>query len=110
MSDDDSALKYRALLQISEALIACRDRDALVRSLWDTLHPLIAFDYLVIMGYDPARRTIVLKSIAGMSHHDPDRPQETPVEGSPAETMLAQRSRVACPCSTVSAWRTRLRV
>ena len=88
MSADDSALKYRALLQISEALIACRDRDALVRSLWETLRPLIAFDYLVIMRYDAARRLIILKAIAGMDHHDPDHPTESPVEGSPLEIML----------------------
>jgi formate hydrogenlyase transcriptional activator len=88
MTADDSALKYRALLQISEALLACRDRDALVLSLWDALHPLIAFDYLVIMRYDAVRRFIILKSIAGMSHHDPSRPTEWPVEGGPVEIML----------------------
>ena len=53
MSNVDSALKYRALLQISEALIANRDREALVRSLWDTLHPLISFDFLVIPPLRP---------------------------------------------------------
>jgi formate hydrogenlyase transcriptional activator len=88
MSADDSALKYRALLQISEALIACRDRDALVRSLWETLRPLIAFDYLVIMRYDAVRRLVILKAIAGMDHHDPDHPSESPVEGSALEIML----------------------
>src|SRR5580692_2913796 len=88
MSSDDSALKYRALLQISEALIACRDRDALIHSLWDTLHPLIAFEYLVIMRYDAVRRMIILKAIAGMSKHDPDRPTESPVEGSALEIIM----------------------
>ncbi len=84
----DSALKYRALLQISEALIAFRDRDALVRSLWDTLRPLIAFDYLVIMRYDPVRQLILLKAVAGMEHLDPDRPKEWPIEGSSVEILL----------------------
>jgi len=88
MPADDSALKYRALLQISEALIACRDRDALVRSLWDALHPLIAFDYLVFMRYDAARCLVILKAIAGMDHHDPDHPTESPVKGSALEIML----------------------
>jgi len=88
MPSADSALKYRALLQVSEALIACRDRDALVRSLWETLRPLIAFDYLVIMRYDAARQLIILKAIAGMQHHDPDRPSEWPVEGSPMQIVL----------------------
>src|SRR5271166_1660723 len=85
---DDSALKYRALLQISEALIAIRDREVLVRSLWEILRPLIAFDYLVIMRYDAVRRLTILKAIAGMDHHDPDRPTEWPVEGSPVGVIL----------------------
>src|ERR1700722_18921068 len=88
MSADDSALKYRALLQISEALIAFRDRDSLVRSLWETLHPLIAFDYLVILRYDAARRVVMLKAIAGVDRHDLDHPTESPVEGSALEIML----------------------
>src|SRR5271168_5235376 len=87
-TNGDSALKYRALLQISEALIAFRDRDALVRSLWETLRPLIAFDYLVIMRYDAARRLIILKAIAGMDNPDPDRLTEWPVEGSPAQVVV----------------------
>jgi formate hydrogenlyase transcriptional activator len=97
MSADDSALKYRALLQISEALIAFRDRDALVRSLWETLHPLIAFDYLVIMRYDAVRRLITLKAIAGLEHHDPTRPTEWPIEGSPFEIVLQTRQPLYVP-------------
>ena len=88
MSVDDSALKYRALLQISEALLAFRDRDALVHSLWETLRPLIAFDYLVIMRYDAVRRLMTLKAIAGMDHDDPNRPKEWPVEGSPVGVIV----------------------
>jgi formate hydrogenlyase transcriptional activator len=88
MSADDSALKYRALLQVSETLIAVRDRDALVLSLWETLRPLIAFDYLVLMRYDATRRVLILKSIAGMDHHDPNHPTESPVEGSAAEIIV----------------------
>jgi len=97
MSADDSALKYRALLQISEALIAFRDRDALVHSLWETLRPLIAFDYLVIMRYDAVRRLIILKAIAGLEHHDPTRSTEWPVEGSPLEIVLQTRQPLYVP-------------
>src|ERR1700686_4852720 len=88
MSADDSALKYRALLQISEALIACRDRDALIHSLWDTLHPLMAFDFLVIMRVDMARRCTMLKAIAGRSTIDAPHREEWPFEGSPTGIML----------------------
>src|SRR3984957_13735674 len=97
MSADDSALKYRALLQISEALIAFRDRDSLVRSLWETLHPLIAFDYLVILRYDAARRVVMLKAIAGVDRHDLDHPTESPVEGSALEIMLETQQPLYIP-------------
>jgi formate hydrogenlyase transcriptional activator len=88
MSANDSALKYRALLQISEALIAIRDRDSLIRSLWDTLHPLIAFDYLVIMRYDPVRRCSALKAIAGMDNVDSERLDDWPVDRSPVGVII----------------------
>ncbi len=88
MPADDSALKYRALLQISEALIACRDREALTRSMWETLHALIAFDFLVIMRYDAARRCVMLKSIAGREKLDAAHREEWPVEGSPVQFLL----------------------
>jgi formate hydrogenlyase transcriptional activator len=88
MSADHSALKYRALLQISEALIANRDREALVRSLWDTLHPLISFDFLVIMRYDAARHCVLLKAIAGLNKLDSANREEWPVEGSPIGILL----------------------
>src|SRR5258708_28566914 len=88
MPADDSALKYRALLQISEALIACRDRDALTRSLWEALNPLIPFDYLVIMQYDAARRCVMLKSIAGRSQLDEAKREEWPVQASPVHVLL----------------------
>src|SRR5665213_269205 len=88
MPADDSALKYRALLQISEALIAFRDRDALIRSLWETLHPLIAFDFLVIMRYDAARQCVMLKAIAGKGNLEAPHREEWPVEGGPAGILL----------------------
>ena len=49
MPADDSALKYRALTEISEAFVGCRDCDALFRSLWTSLSKLIRFDYLVLV-------------------------------------------------------------
>jgi formate hydrogenlyase transcriptional activator len=104
MPADDSALKYRALLQISEALIAFRDREALVRSLWETLRPLIAFDYLVIMRYDAVRHQVILKAIAGMNHHDPDRPSASPVEGSAFEIILKTGQPLYVPDISRETW------
>jgi formate hydrogenlyase transcriptional activator len=94
---DDSALKYRALLQISEALLACRDRDALIRSLWDTLHPLMAFDYLVIIRYDAARRCGRLEAIAGKDVLDAPPRDEWPLEGSPLEIILETKQPLYVP-------------
>ncbi len=97
MSADDNALKYRALLQISEALIACRDRDALTRALWDTLHPLIAFDYLVILRYDSVRQCGRLEAIAGKGAIDLPHRDEWPVKGSPLEIMLETKQPLYVP-------------
>jgi formate hydrogenlyase transcriptional activator len=88
MSADNSALKYRALLQISEALIACRDREALTRSLWETLQPLMAFDYLVILSVDMTRRCVTLKAVAGRTKIDSPRHDALPFEGTPVGLML----------------------
>jgi formate hydrogenlyase transcriptional activator len=88
MFADDSALKYRALLQISEALLAFRDRDALIHSLWETLHPLIAFDFLVIMRVDTARRCVSLKAVAGRTNIDAPHREEWPFEGSPVGLIV----------------------
>ena len=55
MPADDSALKYRALTEISEAFLGSRDCDALFRSLWDSLRKLIRFDFLLLMLIDEAQ-------------------------------------------------------
>ena len=88
MAADDSALKYRALLQISEALIACRDRGSLTTSLWETLHPLIAFDFLVIVRYDLERRVGRLEAIAGKGEIDAPKQEEWPMDGGPLDVIL----------------------
>ena len=56
---DDGSLKYRALLEISEALVARQECGALFGSLWASLHKLIPFDFLVLIlqtgGKEPDR-------------------------------------------------------
>jgi formate hydrogenlyase transcriptional activator len=85
---DSSALKYRALLEISEAFIACRDYDALLRMLWDSLRGVIRFDYLALVRYDQKRQSGWLEAFAG--YDDPGVPLRTdlPLEGSPIELLL----------------------
>src|SRR5271169_1298796 len=89
MPADDSALKYRALTEISEAFLGCRDLDALFRSLWDTLHKLIRFDWVVLVLIDEQTRSSRIETIAG------DVPAgtgmliglESPLQGSPSELV-----------------------
>ena len=61
----DSSQKYRALLEISEAFIACRDYDALLRVLWDSLQRVIGFDYLALVRYDAKKQSGWVEAIAG---------------------------------------------
>ncbi len=90
MPANDSALKYRALTEISEAFLGCRDLDALFRSLWDTLRKLIRFDWVVLVLINEQTRSYRIETIAG------DVPQgslgglemvglEMPLRGSPSE-------------------------
>ena len=54
MPDDDSALKYRALTEISEAFLGSRDCDALFRGLWKSLSAQIRFDFKLLTLIDRA--------------------------------------------------------
>src|SRR6266478_5379107 len=60
---NDSALKYRALTEISEAFLGSRDCDALFRGLWDPLSKLIRFDFLLLMLIDEQTRSRKSKRI-----------------------------------------------
>jgi formate hydrogenlyase transcriptional activator len=80
-------LKYRALLEISEAFIACRDYDSLLRTLWESVRGLIPFDYLALVRYDPQHQTARLEAFAGMAEDVPLR-SDMPVEGSPVQILL----------------------
>ena len=86
---DSSALKYRALLEISEAFIACRDYATLLRTLWDSLRGVIPFDYLALVRYDQQKRSGWLEAFAGYDG-DPGVPLRTdlPLEDSPIEILL----------------------
>src|SRR5579863_2880232 len=89
MPADDSALKYRALTEISEAFLGCRDLDALFRSLWDTLHRLIRFDWVVLLLINEHTRVSRIETIAGdvPGGTGPLLGMETPLQGSPSELV-----------------------
>jgi formate hydrogenlyase transcriptional activator len=85
----DSSQKYRALLEISEAFIACRDYDALLRTLWDSLHRVVGFDYLALVRYDAKKQSGWLEAIAGELDLDLPLRTDLPIDGSPMEILLA---------------------
>jgi formate hydrogenlyase transcriptional activator len=85
---DATDLKYRALLEISEAFVACRDSDALLRTLWESLHGLIPFDYLALVRYDPLKQSARLEAFAGDAPPAVPLRTEMPVDGSPVQILL----------------------
>jgi formate hydrogenlyase transcriptional activator len=85
---DPSTLKYRALLETSEAFVACRDYDTLVHTLWISLRPVIRFDYLVLVRYDQGKRSGWLEAIAGNDDLGVPLRTELPLDGTPIEILL----------------------
>ncbi len=88
MPADPSTLKYRALLETSEAFITCREIDSLVRTLWNALQPVIRFDYLSVVRYDQGKGVGWLEASAGADLGLPVG-ASLPLEGTPAEIVLA---------------------
>jgi formate hydrogenlyase transcriptional activator len=88
---DPNALKYRALLDISEAFITCRDYHTLLRTLWDSLHDLIRFDYLALVRYDEQEHRGWLEAIAGTDAPSVPLQTDTPLPGSPMQVLLETR-------------------
>ena len=85
MPDDDSALKYRALTEISEAFLGSRDCDALFRGLWKSLSALIRFDHLLLTLIDEHNRSLRIETMAGEPPLDSPVGRDFPLEGSPSE-------------------------
>src|SRR5579862_6563753 len=92
MNADSSALKYRALLEISEAFVACRDYAALLETLWNSLRPLIRFDYLALVRYDEKKNSARIEAFAGGIKKDVPLRTDLPLEGSPLEILLQTRA------------------
>ena len=76
--------QYRALLAVSEAIVAHHDLPALFHDLADRLHPVVRFDYLALLLHDAAidgMRLHILES----SHPLPVPPDPgTPLNPDPA--------------------------
>jgi len=91
-----SDLRYRALLEISEAFVACREYGALLETLWGSLRALIRFDYLALVRYDADRATVRVEALAGdLAQHVPVG-IDHPVQGSPLEIVLERNAPFYC--------------
>ena len=76
--------RYRALLDVSEKIASHRDLETLFHALAETLHPLVHFDYLNLILYDPARDRVRLHVLES-SDSTPVQPgMEFPADQSPA--------------------------
>jgi formate hydrogenlyase transcriptional activator len=85
---DPNTLKYRVLMETSEAFITCRDYDSLVRTLHSSLRAVIPFDYLALVRYDPHKQIGWLETFAGGEIDVAPRTQ-LDLEGTPTEILLA---------------------
>ena len=92
-----SDLRYRALLEISEAFVACREYGALLETLWASLRSLVPFDYLALVRHDPENKTVRIEAIVGdLAQHVP-LGTDLPIEGSPLEILLKEKSSLYLP-------------
>ena len=85
---ENSSLKYQVLLDISEALVACRDYDALIQSLWESLRRLIQFDFLFLVRYNKRSQMAWLQTLAGERIYVKRVEIEVPVKETPMEIVL----------------------
>ena len=85
---DDGSLKYRALLEISEALVARQECGALFGSLWASLHKLIPFDFLVLILQREEKSQIACRmAIAGEDEIDAED-SAIPLAGTPSGLVI----------------------
>jgi formate hydrogenlyase transcriptional activator len=94
---DPNALKYRALLEISEAFIACRDYETLFQTLWNSLHSLIRFDYLALIRYDEQKQSTRVEALVGDGALDVPLRTDSPVAGGPVEILLQTQGPLYIP-------------
>src|SRR5262245_47320093 len=85
---DDGSLKYRALLEISEALVAHQECGALFASLWESLRKLIRFDLLVLILQTEEGSSVAYRmAIAGEDEIDAED-TKIPLTGTPSGLVI----------------------
>jgi formate hydrogenlyase transcriptional activator len=94
---DDNTRRYRALLEISEGFLACRDYETLFQTLWSSLHDLIRFDYLALIRYKEATQSIRVEAVVGHGQFDVPLRTDLPLAGTPMEILLETRQPLYIP-------------
>jgi len=89
--------RYRALLEVSEAIASHRDLAALMHDLAGRLHPLVHFDYLNLLLYDPVRRSMRLHVLESSEPTEFPPGQEFSVEESPAGWVFENQRPLIVP-------------
>jgi formate hydrogenlyase transcriptional activator len=97
MSANDSALKYRTLLEISEAFIVHQDCNTLFRGLWTSLRKLIRFDFLVLMLYNEGSPVASRHAIAAEEEIDATVGRDMPLAGTPAGLVIETQQPLYVP-------------
>ncbi len=93
--------QYRALLAVSEAIVAHRDLPSLLHDLAGRLHQVVCFDYLTVVLHDAATNTMRMHVV------EPPEPVEIvlPPEDDPAGLVWqTQRLLVASRMAELKRW------
>ena len=97
MFGDDNTRRYRALLEISEGFLACRDYETLFQTLWSSLHELIRFDYLALIRYKAATQSVRVEALIGNGEFDVPLRTDLPIAGTPMEILVETRQPLYIP-------------
>src|SRR5262245_516338 len=79
--------QYRALLEISEAIAAHRDLNALFHDLAQRLPSIVPFDFITLVLHDPARDVVRLHVLVAPESSTIRTGMELPTDQSPAGSV-----------------------
>ncbi len=85
---DPSAERYRALLEVAQAIAAHRDLAALFHDLAQGLHRVVAFDFLALFLYEPARNVVRLHILEGSPPAPAELGMEFSLDGAPTGSVV----------------------
>jgi formate hydrogenlyase transcriptional activator len=91
---------YRALLAVSEAIVAHRDLPALFQELADRLHQVVQFDYLALVLHEAATNTVRLHLLEGYESASHPPVVVFPIEDDPAGVVLREQQPLVTSSAT----------